>query len=109
MSSTSSMFSAHREISDTPRVTTIISIGYLNDNWQIYAQIEFVIRSGRILRIYPSTGAVREHLIDKLVTCAIVYRDGDVTEIRRKKQPSWGIAPDLVFYTIPESTVNSSG
>jgi hypothetical protein len=105
----SSTFSAHREISSTPHATTIISVDHLDDNWQIYAQIEFVIRSGRVLRIYPSIGAVHEHLVDKLVMCAIAYRDGVVTEIRREKQPSWGIVPDLVFYVIPESAMNSSG
>lgn len=108
MSSTGT-FSAHWDLSNNPCVTIIVHVGHLDDDWQVYADVEFVRRSGIVHEIWPSAKAVRERLIDDLVMCAIAYFDNDVIEVRRKKQSSWGIAPDLVFYAMPENITDSSG
>jgi len=96
------MFSAYREISNTPRATVIMHVGHLNGDWRVYAQVEFVIQSGKVYRVRPSTGAVHGRLVDELLTCATAYYNDDVIEVSRYRQSSWGVAPDLVFYTVNE-------
>jgi len=97
-------FSAYREISQTPKATTIVSIGSLNRDWKLYGQVEIIWRSGRVLAVAPSACAVKERRVDDLIQCAIAYHNGGVQEIERRKQSSWGIAPDLIFYEVKDET-----